>query len=122
MRVTPSGAPPTAHIDEACEARIKTVLDLRYNSAMHTLNLENFYMSPEFVNDYFLPLYRPSVVQKLTELLQPHLDSIVGLDLSNNKLPALDGLSKIINKSTALKALNLRGNKVVECSSFPIYR
>ncbi|OXA46537.1 Nuclear RNA export factor 1 [Folsomia candida] len=117
MRVTPSGAPPTAHIDEACEARIKTVLDLRYNSAMHTLNLENFYMSPEFVNDYFLPLYRPSVVQKLTELLQPHLDSIVGLDLSNNKLPALDGLSKIINKSTALKALNLRGNKIREMQS-----
>lgn len=79
---------------------------------MHTLNLENFYMSPELVNDYFLPLYRPSVVQKLTELLQPHLDSIVGLDLTNNKLPSLDGLSKIINKSKALKALNLRGNRV----------
>jgi hypothetical protein len=113
LRISTSGAPPTAHIDAACENRIKQVLDKRFNSASHTLNLENFYMSAELVNDYFLPLYRPSVIQKLTEMLQPHLDSIVGLDLSNNKLPALEGLSKIINKSTALKALNLRGNKVI---------
>lgn len=110
--VTSTGTPPTAHIDDECELRIKQVLDIRYNSALQTLNLENFYMSAELVNDYFLPLYRPSVIQKLADMLQPHLESIVGLDLSNNKLPALEGLSKIINKSTALKALNLRGNKV----------
>lgn len=74
-------------------------------------------MSPEIVNDYFLPLYRKSVVDKLAEILQPHVEGIVGLDLSNNKLPALEGLAKFINKATSLKALNLRGNGIRELNS-----
>lgn len=117
LKINHASPPPTAHIDEECEAKIKAALDRRFNVELKTLSLENFFMSPEIVNDYFLPLYRKSVVDKLAELLQPHLDSIVGLDLSNNRLPALEGLAKLINKATSLKALNLKGNGIREMSS-----
>jgi hypothetical protein len=69
-------------------------------------------MSPEIVTEYFLPLYRGSVSQRLTKLCEPLFNVLVGLDLTNNKLPNLDNVYKFIIKCTSLKALNLRGNKV----------
>jgi len=109
-------APQTAHIDEQCENKIKAVMERRYNPTIQTLNLENFCMSPELVTEYFLPLYRGSVAQRMCKLVEPLYSILVGLDLSNNKLTGLENLHQMIKKCTALRALNLRGNKVSRSS------
>ena len=62
--------------------------------------------------DYYLPLYRPSVVTKIFSLSAEVLSTLATLDLSNNKLTTMDSFQKLPQLTPALKKLNLGDNKV----------
>lgn len=106
------GAPPTATLDANVEGLMKTALEKRYDASAHGLALHNFANSPEFVTNYYIPLFRPTVVTKIFSLLRDILPTLVILDISSNKLATLESFQKLSQLTPNLKALNLSNNKV----------
>ncbi|CAL8107162.1 unnamed protein product [Orchesella dallaii] len=111
LRIQPCGFPPTANFDSACEAKVRGELELRFHQPTMALNLSNFLMSPGLIREYFLPLTRASVVMKIVGMLDPMLNTLVRLDLSNNKLVNLEGYGLLPKKTPSLRTLNLGKNK-----------
>ncbi|ODN05805.1 Nuclear RNA export factor 1 [Orchesella cincta] len=111
LRIQPCGFPPTANFDTACENKVQAELELRFQQHTMTLDLSNFLMSQGLIREYFLPLTRASVVMKIFGLLESMLNTLVGLDLSNNKLVNLEGYGILLKKTPSLRALNLGKNK-----------
>lgn len=118
LKISPSSLPPTANFDIQCETKVRAELERRFNVQLHTLDLSNFVMSPALIKEHFLPLTRTSVRIKILNLLEPMLNNIIGIDLSNNRLPNLDGFTPLVKKASSLKALNLSKNKVFYFFSF----
>lgn len=123
-----------SHLIKAVEKRLKT-------SREGELDLSNFHKEPELNEMLFCPLSIPKFFKYILNIfkslkkpverinfsnnsirsLEPldvlnGLDSLIGLDLSNNKIEDIEGLKVISSVVPRLQEINLNGNPL--CSSY----
>lgn len=112
INVKPS-APPASTVDETTEELIKQVMSRRFSADLNLLNLSNFRKDEEFVaKELYVALDRMPVIQAVVKIIRENIPTLAVLDLSDNKIKFLKGLSPLKEACTALRALNLSRNAV----------
>ena len=78
------------------------------------LNLKAFHADKSFLGTaFYVPLSRYSVMRKVVEIVGGNIPNLVAVDLSENRLPALDGVVQLLEKAPHVKILYLAKNKVI---------
>ncbi|XP_051035302.1 nuclear RNA export factor 2 [Phodopus roborovskii] len=85
----------------------------RYNASQKALDLQRFRFDQDFMdNDIDMMLNRRSCMVATLQIIQRNIPELLALNLRNNKLYQLDGLSDMIEKAPQVKILNLSKNKL----------
>ncbi|XP_060230629.1 nuclear RNA export factor 2-like [Meriones unguiculatus] len=93
--------------------QIKVAMMKRYDASQKALNLEKLRFDQELMdNGIDMMLNRRTCMAATLLIIQSNLPELVSLNLCNNKLYQLDGLSDIVEKAPQVKILNLSGNKL----------
>ncbi|OBS58166.1 hypothetical protein A6R68_10712, partial [Neotoma lepida] len=93
--------------------QIKVTLMKRYDASQKALDLEKFRFDQELMNnDIDIMLNRRSCMVVILQIIQSNIPELSALNLCDNKLYQLDGLSNVIEKAPQVKILNLSKNKL----------
>ena len=72
-------------------------------------------MFADLVDNYAIALFRPNMMLAVLDIIVENVPELMALDLSDNKLYALDSLSVLSVKLTNLKVLHIGKNRVSYC-------
>jgi nuclear RNA export factor len=72
-------------------------------------------MFADLVDDYAVALFRPNMMLVVLDIVVENVPELVALDLSDNKLYALDSLSVLSVKLPNLRVLHIGKNRVSYC-------
>lgn len=112
INVKPS-APPSSNIDAKTTELLKSVMGRRFSSELNHLDLSKFRKDEEFVkNELYISLDRLPVMQAVVKIIQDNIPTLAILDLSDNRIKFLKGLSTLKDICTNLRALNLSKNSI----------
>lgn len=112
INVKPS-APPSSNIDSTTTDLIKQVMSRRFSSDLNHLDLSKFRKDEEFVTrELYISLDRLSVMQAVVKIIQENIPSLAILDLSDNRIKFLKGLSTLKDVCPGIRALNLAKNNI----------
>ncbi|KAM7338574.1 hypothetical protein ACRRTK_002058 [Alexandromys fortis] len=93
--------------------QLKVTVMKRYDASQKSLDLERFRFDKDFMdNDIDMMLNRRSCMVATLQIIQSSIPELLALNLCNNKLYQLDGLSDMIEKTPQVKNLNLSKNKL----------
>ncbi|XP_021044049.1 nuclear RNA export factor 1-like isoform X2 [Mus pahari] len=85
----------------------------RYDASQKALDLEKFRFDQDLMDkDIDMLLNRRSCMVATLQIIQSDIPELLSLNLKNNKLYQLDGLSDMTEKAPHVKILNLSGNKL----------
>ncbi|XP_006876603.1 PREDICTED: nuclear RNA export factor 2-like [Chrysochloris asiatica] len=97
--------------------QLKITIKKRYDVSQKSLNLQNFHLDPDLVgHDIDMILNRKNCMAATLKIIEENFPELLSLNLCNNKLYQLDGLSDIIQKAPKLKILNLSNNELKSAS------
>uniref|UniRef100_A0A096MV37 Uncharacterized protein n=2 Tax=Cercopithecinae TaxID=9528 RepID=A0A096MV37_PAPAN len=92
---------------------LKLTMNKRYNVSQQALDLQNLRFDPDLMGrDIDIILNRRNCMAATLKIIERHFPELLSLNLCNNKLYQLDGLSDIIEKAPKVKTLNLSKNKL----------
>ena len=112
VKVAPSPA-PKHELNSEVKEKIKVAMSNRYNVTEKILNLKNFHNDPMFVGEAaYVPLARSNVMNNVIRVIGEHIPDVVGIDFSENKLPALDHFSLLEDYAPNLNMLNISKNRL----------
>ncbi|KAL6031240.1 hypothetical protein STEG23_015056 [Scotinomys teguina] len=93
--------------------QLKMTLMRRYDSSRRALDLQKFRFDRDLMNsDIDMMLNRRSCMVATLQIIQSNMSELLSLNLCNNKLYQLDGLSEVTEKAPQVKILNLSKNKL----------
>ncbi|KAL1766626.1 hypothetical protein HispidOSU_017994 [Sigmodon hispidus] len=93
--------------------QLKMAVMKRYDASQKSLDLERIRFDKDLVNsDIDLMLNRRSCMVTILHIIQSNIPEVFALNLYDNKLYQLDGLSDVIEKFPQIKILNLSKNKL----------
>jgi len=72
-------------------------------------------MFADLVDNYAIALFRPNMMLAVLDIIVENVPELVALDLSDNKLYALDNLSVLSVKLPNLRVLHIGKNRVSYC-------
>jgi len=72
-------------------------------------------MFADLVDSYAIALFRPNMMLALLDIVVENVPELMALDLSDNKLYALDSLSVLSVKLPNLRVLHIGKNRVSYC-------
>jgi nuclear RNA export factor len=72
-------------------------------------------MFADLVDNYAVALFRPNMMLAVVDVIVENVPELVALDLSENKLYALDSLSVLSVKLPNLRVLHIGKNRVSFC-------
>ncbi|XP_031232083.1 nuclear RNA export factor 5 [Mastomys coucha] len=113
--VTPSVVPYSVQnkFTSAQMEHIKKSMMNRYDASQKALDLEKFRFDEGLMDkDIDMMLNRRSCMVATLQIIQSNIPELLSLNLKNNKLYQLDGLSDVIEKAPHVKILNLSYNKL----------
>ncbi|XP_033638109.1 nuclear RNA export factor 1-like [Asterias rubens] len=103
--------PPNNKLDEDSVEAMKVCLSDRYDPSTKSLNLSQLIqdqgLKSKGVNNV---LNRPQVMETVVMIISENIPEVLSIDLSNNKLYSLTIFSKLAEKATSLRSLNLAKN------------
>nr|CAB3264527.1 nuclear RNA export factor 1-like [Phallusia mammillata] len=116
----PSIYPP---LTETQITKIKEVLSRRFDATTHHLDCTSFALDQELRGERILvKLSDASHLYVVTKIIRDHISSLTSLDLSNNRIVRLQGLSQLTKYTPNLKILNLSKNLVKHVKEFEAMR
>ncbi|XP_052591807.1 nuclear RNA export factor 2-like isoform X1 [Peromyscus californicus insignis] len=93
--------------------RLKVTVMKRYDASQKALDLQKFRFDQDLMNsDIDMMLNRRSCMVATLQIIQSNIPELLALNLCNNKLYQLDGLSDVVEKAPQVKILNLSKNKL----------
>ncbi|GFG38323.1 hypothetical protein Cfor_01734 [Coptotermes formosanus] len=106
--------PDMPHVELNCtlKEKIKAAMVKRYNAALKALDLSRFHADPDLVDNYAVALFRPNMMLAVVDVIVENVPELVALDLSENKLYALDSLSVLSVKLPNLRVLHIGKNRI----------
>lgn len=112
INVKPS-APPPSTMDETTTELIKQVMSRRFSTERNFLDLSKFRKDEEFVKkELYVSLDRLPVIQAVVKIIQENIPALAMLDVSENRIRFLKGLSPLKDVCISLRALNLSKNSI----------
>jgi len=72
-------------------------------------------MFADLVDNYAIALFRPNMMLAVLDIVVENVPELMALDLSDNKLYALDSLSVLSVKLPNLRVLHIGKNRVSYC-------
>uniref|UniRef100_H2RBW2 Nuclear RNA export factor 5 n=1 Tax=Pan troglodytes TaxID=9598 RepID=H2RBW2_PANTR len=92
---------------------LKLTMNKRYNVSQQALDLQNLRFDPDLMGrDIDIILNRRNCMAATLKIIERNFPELLSLNLCNNKLYQLDGLSDITEKAPKVKTLNLSKNKL----------
>ncbi|XP_070113007.1 nuclear RNA export factor 2-like [Equus caballus] len=93
--------------------QLKLAMSKRYDVSQQALDLQTLRFDPDLVDhDIDIILNRRSCMAATLQIIETNFPKLLSLNLCNNKLYQLDGLSDIIQKAPTIKILNLSKNEL----------
>ncbi|KAF0884071.1 NXF2 factor, partial [Crocuta crocuta] len=93
--------------------QLKLTMNKRYDVFQQALDLQRLRFDPDLVDhDIDIILNRRNCMAATLQIIEENFPTLLSLNLSNNKLYGLDGLSDIIQMVPTVKILNLSKNEV----------
>uniref|UniRef100_A0A8C4LQH5 Nuclear RNA export factor 2 n=1 Tax=Equus asinus TaxID=9793 RepID=A0A8C4LQH5_EQUAS len=93
--------------------QLKLAMSKRYDVSQQALDLQTLRFDPDLVDhDIDIILNRRSCMAATLQIIETNFPKLLSLNLCNNKLYQLDGLSDIIQKAPTVKILNLSKNEL----------
>ncbi|CAD7682443.1 unnamed protein product [Nyctereutes procyonoides] len=93
--------------------QLKLTMNKRYDVSQQALDLQSLRFDPDLVgHDIDIILNRRNCMAATLQIIEENFPELLSLNLSNNKLYGLDGLSDIIEKAPRVKILNLSKNEL----------
>uniref|UniRef100_A0A8I3P5W5 Nuclear RNA export factor 2-like n=1 Tax=Canis lupus familiaris TaxID=9615 RepID=A0A8I3P5W5_CANLF len=88
-------------------------MNKRYDVSQQALDLQSLRFDPDLVgHDIDIILNRRNCMAATLQIIEENFPELLSLNLSNNKLYGLDGLSDIIEMAPTIKVLNLSKNEL----------
>ncbi|KAK2083607.1 hypothetical protein P7K49_038843 [Saguinus oedipus] len=88
-------------------------MDKRYDVSQQALDLQNLRFDPDLTgHDIDIILNRRNCMAATLKIIESNFSELLSLNLCNNKLYQLDGLSDITEKAPKVKILNLSRNEL----------
>lgn len=103
---------PESKLDTFTKTKIKQAMGKRYNPQTEALDLTRFHLDSDLVNDYYFPLFRPSVFMAVLDIIAEATPKLRALNLDDNKFGFIERLHGLASKLPELKTLYLGDNKV----------
>uniref|UniRef100_A0A2I2YFF3 Uncharacterized protein n=1 Tax=Gorilla gorilla gorilla TaxID=9595 RepID=A0A2I2YFF3_GORGO len=92
---------------------LKLTMNKWYNVSQQALDLQNLRFDPDLMGrDIDIILNQRNCMTATLKIIERNFPELLSLNLCNNKLYHLDGLSDIIEKVSKVKTLNLSKNKL----------
>ncbi|XP_032745809.1 nuclear RNA export factor 2-like [Rattus rattus] len=113
--VTPSVVPYSVQNKFSSEQmeHLKISIMKRYDASQKALDLEKFRFDQDLMDkDIDMMLNRRSCMVATLQIIESNIPELLSLNLKNNKLYQLDGLSDMTEKAPQVKILNLSRNKL----------
>ncbi|KAL2761321.1 nuclear RNA export factor 2 [Daubentonia madagascariensis] len=113
--VSPSAAPYSVQNKLKPEQmqQLKLTMNKRYDVSQQALDLQKLRFDPDLVGcDMDIILNRRNCMAATLQIIERNFPELLSLNLRNNKLYRLDGLSDIIEKAPKVKILNLSRNEL----------
>ncbi|TEA32699.1 hypothetical protein DBR06_SOUSAS116110001, partial [Sousa chinensis] len=107
--------PATTRASERLSPSLSPQLTLskRFDVSQQALDLQRLRLDPDLVGyDIDIFLNRRSCMAATLQVIEKYFPELLSLNLSNNKLYQLDGLSDIIQMAPTVKILNLSKNEL----------
>ncbi|XP_075855480.1 nuclear RNA export factor 2-like [Microcebus murinus] len=93
--------------------QLKLTVNKRYDVSQQALDLQKLRFDPDLVGrDMDIILNRRNCMAATLQIIEMNFPELLSLNLRNNKLYRLDGLSDIIEKAPKVKILNLSKNEL----------
>ncbi|XP_069320333.1 nuclear RNA export factor 2-like [Eulemur rufifrons] len=93
--------------------QLKLTMNKRYDVSQQALDLQELRFDPDLVQrDMDIILNRKNCMAATLQIIERNFPELLSLNLRNNKLYRLDGLSDIIEKAPKVKILNLSKNEL----------
>ncbi|XP_008069779.1 nuclear RNA export factor 2-like [Carlito syrichta] len=93
--------------------QLKLTMNKRYNVSKQTLDLQRLRFDPDLVgHNMDIILNRRDYMAATLQIIERSFSELLSLNLCNNKLYQLDGLSDITEKAPKVKILNLSQNEL----------
>uniref|UniRef100_A0A8C0T7N1 Transcription elongation factor A like 6 n=1 Tax=Canis lupus familiaris TaxID=9615 RepID=A0A8C0T7N1_CANLF len=93
--------------------QLKLTMNKRYDVSQQALDLQSLRFDPDLVgHDIDIILNRRNCMAATLQIIEENFPELLSLNLSNNKLYGLDGLSDIIEMAPTIKVLNLSKNEL----------
>uniref|UniRef100_A0A8C9Q8Q7 Nuclear RNA export factor 2 n=1 Tax=Spermophilus dauricus TaxID=99837 RepID=A0A8C9Q8Q7_SPEDA len=93
--------------------QLKLTMSKRYDVSQQVLNLQKLRFDSDLVgHDIHMILNRRNCMFATLQIIESNFPELLSLNMQNNKLYQLDGLSDIIEKAPKVKILNLSKNEL----------
>uniref|UniRef100_A0A2K6SKR8 Uncharacterized protein n=1 Tax=Saimiri boliviensis boliviensis TaxID=39432 RepID=A0A2K6SKR8_SAIBB len=93
--------------------QLKLTMNKRYDVSQQALDLQSLCFDPDLVKHHFdISLNRRNDMAATLKIISTNFPELLSLNLCNNKLYQLDGLSDITEKAPNVKILNLSKNEL----------
>ncbi|PNF23518.1 hypothetical protein B7P43_G05619 [Cryptotermes secundus] len=109
---------PHVELNSTLKEKIKAAMVKRYNADLKALDLSRFHTDPDLVDNYAVALLRPNVMLAVLDIIVENVPELTALDLSDNKLYALDSLNVLAAKVPNLKVLHIGRNRIRDMNQF----
>ncbi|KAK0162058.1 hypothetical protein PV327_008426 [Microctonus hyperodae] len=113
---------PNCEVDDAVKERMKLAMAKRYVAETNALDLTQFHLDPELVQDYFCALFRPMMLIAVLNIVAEVIPNLHALNLSNNKLNIIERLNVLSKKFPNLKILYIGDNKIKEINQIDVLK
>nr|XP_026235915.1 nuclear RNA export factor 2-like [Urocitellus parryii] len=113
--VSPSAVPYSVQNKFSAEQveQLKLTMRKRYDVSQQALDLQKLRFDPDLVgHDIHMILNRRNCMFATLQIIERNFPELLSLNLQNNKLYRLDGLSDIVEKAPHVKILNLSKNEL----------
>ncbi|KAK0092788.1 hypothetical protein PV326_000572 [Microctonus aethiopoides] len=113
---------PNCEIDDTLKERMKLAMAKRYVAETNSLDLTQFHLDPELVQDHFCALFRPMMLIAVLNIVAEVIPNLHALNLSNNKLNIIERLNVLSKKFPNLKILYIGDNKIKEINQIDVLK
>ncbi|XP_014651174.1 PREDICTED: nuclear RNA export factor 2-like [Ceratotherium simum simum] len=113
--VSPSAEPHSVRykLEPKEMEQLKLTMNKRYDVSQQALDLQRIRFDPDLVDhDIDIILNRRNCMTATLQIIEKNFPKLLSLNLCDNKLYRLDGLSDIIQKAPTVKILNLSKNEL----------
>ncbi|XP_029161960.1 nuclear RNA export factor 1-like [Nylanderia fulva] len=103
---------PRYEISDKYKERVKQTIFKRYVQETNALDLSQFHLDPDLVDDYFCALCHPVILFTVLNIVGEYIPTLEFLNLESNKLQNIDRLVILNKKFSNLKILYISDNKI----------